>query len=52
MPPVLQSDEPQFPERLANIYDIGRHLFAHPTDDRFLESEEVDSTISRLMDTR
>ena len=50
MPSVLQSVEPQFPERLANIHDIGPHPFAHPTDARFLERQEVDSTVNPLMD--
>ena len=51
MPLVIESVEPQNPDRLADSYGIGRHLFAHPTDNRFLESEEVDWTINRLMDT-
>ncbi len=51
MPILLQSVEPRIPEQLANSYGIGRPLFAHPTNDRFLESEEVDSTINPLMDT-
>ena len=50
MPLVLQSVEPRNPDRLANSYGIGWPLFAHPTIDRFLESEVVDSTINPLMD--
>ncbi len=51
MPPVLQSVKPQLPGRFANSYGIGQHLSAHPTDDRFLEHQQVDSTINLLMNT-
>ena len=35
---------------LTNTHSIGRYLFAHPTDARFFESEEVDWTINLSVD--